>query len=83
MKSRISTMKNQEEKPSKLPDSLQQAFLHFIENYPVKRFNRNLHKMIIAHMIHETYSTSDYMQHLLLDLEGLFDLLEAIEEEGY
>lgn len=83
MASSISAMKNLEERPSKLSKSLQHAFLHFIENYPVKRFNRNLHKMVIAYMIHETYSSSDYMQQLLLDLEGLFDLLESIEEEGY
>lgn len=65
-----------------LSESLQEAFLDFIENHPAKRFSRNLHRMVIAHMIQETYSSSPYMKDVLLDLEGLFNLLEAIEEEG-
>ncbi|WP_333819030.1 hypothetical protein [Ohtaekwangia sp.] len=66
---------------SKLPPSLQEAFLHFIENHPPKRFSKNLSRMILAHMIYESESSSPYMQETLLDLEGLFVLLEAIEEE--
>ena len=74
--------KNRAVKKLTLPKSLQEAFLDFIENHPAKRFSRNLHKMVIAHMIQETYSSSPYMKDVLLDLEGLFYLLEAIEEEG-
>lgn len=38
--------------------------------------------MIIAHMIYESHSSSPYMTETLLDLEGLFVLLDAIEEEA-
>lgn len=65
-----------------LPVPLQEAFLHFIENHPAKRFSKNLNRMIIAHMIYESHSSSPYMAETLLDLEGLFVLLDAIEEEA-
>ena len=75
--------KNKAIKKPMLSTSLQEAFLDFIENHPAKRFSRNLHKMVIAHMIQETYSSSPYMKDVLLDLEGLFNLLEAIDDEEH
>lgn len=60
---------------------LEEAFLGFIENHPAKRFRKNLSRMILAHMIYESHSSSPYMAETLLDLEGLFVLLDAIEEE--
>jgi hypothetical protein len=65
-----------------LPIPLQEAFLHFIENHPARRFSKNLNRMIIAHMIYESNSSSPYLAETLLDLEGLFVLLEAIEDEA-
>jgi hypothetical protein len=65
-----------------LPIPLQEAFLQFIENHPAKRFSKNLNRMILAHMIYESHSSSPYMAETLLDLEGLFVLLDAIEEEA-
>ena len=62
--------------------ALQKAFSDFIENHPAKRFPKNLSRMIIAHMIYESHSSSPYMAETLLDLEGLFVLLDAIEEEA-
>ena len=72
--------KNSERKAG-FSQSLEEAFLEFIENHPAKRFRKNLSRMIIAHMIYETHSSSPYMAETLLDLEGLFVLLDAIEEE--
>ncbi len=61
---------------------LQEALAHFIENHPAKRIRKNLSRMILAHMIYESHSSSPYMAETLLDLEGLFVLLDAIEEEA-
>jgi hypothetical protein len=73
---------NENFKPDRLLSiPLQEAFLHFIENHPAKRFRKNLSRMILAHMIYESHSSSPYMAETLLDLEGLFVLLDAIEEE--
>ncbi len=65
-----------------LSASLEEAFSDFIENHPAERFRKNLSRMIIAHMIYESHSSSPYMAETLLDLEGLFVLLDAIEEEA-
>lgn len=72
--------KNSGRKPG-YSQALQTAFSDFIENHPAKRFRKNLSRMIIAHMIYESHSSSPYMAETLLDLEGLFVLLDAIEEE--
>lgn len=72
--------KNSVRKPGS-SQALQKAFSDFIENHPAKRFRKNLSRMILAHMIYESHSSSPYMAETLLDLEGLFVLLDAIEEE--
>ncbi len=71
--------KNSVRKPGS-SQALQKAFSDFIENHPAKRFRKNLNRMI-SHMIYESHSSSPYMAETLLDLEGLFVLLDAIEEE--
>ena len=73
--------KNSRRKPGS-SQALQTAFSDFIENHPAERFRKNLSRMIIAHMIYESHSSSPYMAETLLDLEGLFVLLDAIEEEA-
>ena len=81
MAKRLSSSEKEKARSEAISASLQDAFLHFIENHPAKRFRKNLSRMILAHMIYESQSSSPYIQETLLDLEGLFVLLDAIEEE--
>ena len=60
--------------------ALEYEFICFIENHSAKRFNRNLRRMLLEHLMSKGGMESPYMQYLLFDLEGLFELLEVVEE---
>jgi len=71
---------------SKLPvlsSLLQEELLRFMEYHPANRFNRNLRKMLLEFLMQDSAVEALYLRDLLYDLEGLFELLDAIEaEEG-
>lgn len=64
-----------------LSSGLQEEFLRFIEYHPPRRLNRNLRKMLLEHLMHEGSLEDLYLQDLLYDLQGLFELFDAIEIE--
>lgn len=65
-----------------ISDTLQNELLRFIEYHPAYRFNRNLRKMLLDYLMHESSLEDLYIKDLLYDLQGLFELLDAIEMEG-
>lgn len=52
---------------------------NFLQYHDPKRLHRNLNKMLIAFLIAQQDNYPDYYKDLLLDLEGLFRLLDALE----
>jgi|GEM_PF-3516119 len=54
----------------------------FMEYHPSKRFSRNLRAMLIDFLMFEGAIEVAYLQDLLYDLDGLFELLDAIESDG-
>ncbi len=70
-----------------LSDKLATEFIQFIEYHPAKDFRRNLRKMLLEFLMHEGAVESIYLKDLLYDIDGLFDLFDAIESddvgEGY
>jgi hypothetical protein len=63
--------------------SLQEEFARFMELHPANRFNRNLRRMLFDYLMHESSLEDFYLKDLLYDLQGLFELFDAIEmEEG-
>lgn len=69
------------EKELNLSKPLKEAFVQFIEHYPAKRFNRNLRRMLLEYLMHDGAVTSIYLYDTLMDLDGLFELLDVIEME--
>lgn len=63
--------------------TLQEEILRFIEQHPAKRFSKNLRAMLIEFLQYDAAVEASYLNDLLYDLEGLFDLLEAIESEDH
>lgn len=61
-------------------EDLQEEFLRFMEFHSAKRFSRNLRKMLLEFMTNEGALEAAYMKDLLYDLDGLFDLLDAVQE---
>lgn len=62
--------------------ALKEEFLRFIEYHSAPRFNRNLRKMLLEFLMLDTAVESFYLKDLLYDLEGLFELLDAIQLES-
>ena len=64
-----------------LTEAMKEAFIRFLEYHPAKRFSKNLRKLLVEHLMCAGAVEADYLPHILLDLEGLFDLLDVAEEE--
>ncbi|HMR56641.1 MAG TPA: hypothetical protein PKC10_04935 [Cyclobacteriaceae bacterium] len=66
----------------KLTPTLRAELVRFIEYHPADRVSKNLRMMLLEFLQHEGAIEADYLKKLLYDLEGLFELLDAIEVEG-
>lgn len=68
------------------PDStvsprLQEAFVRFLEYHPAKRFSVNLRSWLLEFLMYDGSVEAEYLYHLVIDLDGLFELLEVVQEE--
>lgn len=61
--------------------NLAAAFIHFLEYHPAKRLSKNLRRVFLEYLRHQHVGVSIYFEETVKDLEGLFDLLDIIEEE--
>src|SRR5690606_33947210 len=62
-----------------LPGLLATEFRQFIEYHPAKDLRRNLRKMLLEFLMHDRSTESIYLKDFLYDIDGLFDLIDAIE----
>jgi hypothetical protein len=60
---------------------LQEAFVRFLEYHPAKRLSVNLRSWLLEFLMYDGSPEAEYLHDLVVDLDGLFDLLEAIQEE--
>lgn len=60
---------------------LQEAFVRFPEYHPAKRFSVNLRSWLLEFLMFEGSAEAEYLYHLMIDLDGLFELLEVVQEE--
>jgi len=85
--------KKQNKKPAKklgsfhsdgpvLTTQLRKEFLQFLEYHPAKRFSLNLRKMLMDFLMCDGTIESSYLNDLLYDMEGLFDLLDVAQSES-
>src|SRR5258705_10839152 len=61
---------------------VQGAVVHFRECHPVDRFSRNLRTLLIEFLMYDGAIEANYLQDLLYDIQGLFELLEVMEFEN-
>lgn len=64
-----------------LTTRLQEAVINFLNYYPAKRLSKNLRRMLVEYLRYQGAVESIYWPETLKDLEGLFDLLDVVEEE--
>ena len=81
-------MKVKKNKPGKqaskealLSEALAEEVVRFREYHPPNRFSRNLRTMLIEFLMFEGAIEENYLQDLLYDLQGLFELLDTIQAE--
>lgn len=67
------------EQPTLSPH-VQEAFIKFIEKYPARRLSRNLRNLLLEFLMYDGSNEAPYLQELVVDMQGLFQLLETLEE---
>lgn len=60
---------------------LQEAFVRFLEYHPAKRFSVNLRSWLLEFLMYDGSAEAEYLYHLVIDLDGLFELLEVVQDE--
>lgn len=66
--------------PTPLTDDLREEFLQFLDFHSAQRLSKNLRKMLLEFLSNDGALETVYLKDLLYDLDGLFDLLDAIEK---
>jgi hypothetical protein len=61
---------------------LLEQFERFYEYHPARRFSRNLRSMLLEFLMYDGSAEAEYLRDLVIDLDGLFTLLDAMEEEA-
>lgn len=64
-----------------LPERLMAEFADFVEYHPARDFSTSLRKMLLEFLMRERAVESVYLKDLLYHIDGLFDLLDAIDRE--
>jgi hypothetical protein len=59
--------------------AMETALQHFIDYHPAKRLSTNLRTMLIDFLTSEGGTEALYLQDLLYDIGGLFELLDVID----
>lgn len=62
-----------------VPLALHEKFAGFLSHCPGRRLSRNLRTMLLEFMM-SSGTEAPYIKDLLLDLESLFELLDAVED---
>lgn len=60
---------------------LQEAFVRFLEYHPAKRFSVNLRSWLLEFLMYDGSVEAEYLRDLVIDLDGLFEMLEVVQEE--
>jgi hypothetical protein len=62
---------------------LLEQFERFYEYHPARRLSRNLRSMLLEFLMYDGSAEAEYLRDLVIDLDGLFTLLDAMEEESH
>jgi hypothetical protein len=61
---------------------LLEQFERFYEYHPARRLSRNLRSMLLEFLMYDGSAEAEYLRDLMIDLDGLFSLLDVMEEEA-
>ena len=60
---------------------LLEQFERFYEYHPARRLSRNLRSLLLEFLMYDGSAEAEYLRDLVIDLDGLFTLHDAMEEE--
>jgi hypothetical protein len=79
---RKTTKKTKVEEPDfTVSPRLQEAFVRFLEYHPAKRLSVNLRSWLLEFLMYDGSVEAEYLRDLVIDLDGLFEMLEVVQEE--
>ncbi len=61
--------------------AIAEELTRFMEYHPAKRVDQNLRRMLLEFLQYDGALEAGYLNDLLYDLEGLYDLLDVIQAE--
>ena len=61
---------------------LLEQFERFYEYHPAARLSRNLRSLLLEFLMYDGSTEAEYLRDLVIDLDGLFTLLDAMQEEA-
>lgn len=64
-----------------VPEHLVAEVMRFIEYHPPSRVSRNLGRMLLQYLTLDDATENLFFKDLIYDLEGLFELLDALQTE--
>ena|ERR1044071_7550019 len=64
-----------------ISQELLEQFERFYEYHPARRLSRNLRSLLLEFLMYDGSAEAEYLRDLVIDLDGLFSLLDAMEEE--
>lgn len=58
-----------------------EEFEKFVEYHPAERFSRNLRSLLLEFLMYDGSAEAEYLRDLVIDMDGLFGLLDTIIDE--
>jgi hypothetical protein len=65
-----------------ISQELLEQFERFYEYHPARRLSRNLRSLLLEFLMYDGSAEAEYLRDLVIDLDGLFSLLDSMEEEA-
>jgi hypothetical protein len=65
-----------------ISQELLEQFERFYEYHPAARLSRNLRSLLLEFLMYDGSTEAEYLRDLVIDLDGLFTLLDAMQEEA-
>lgn len=65
-----------------ISQELLEQFERFYEYHPAQRLSRNLRSLLLEFLMYDGSTEAEYLRDLVIDLDGLFTLLDAMHEEA-
>jgi len=75
------TSDEKEESRSPITSKMIEEFERFVEYHPAERLSRNIRSLLLEFLMYDGSAEAEYLRDLVIDLDGLFGLLDTIIDE--